>query len=85
MKGFDSSVSPALAISYRGVPIGHHRPDFIVEGKVILEIKSVARFGPVFFTQVVTYLKVNDLSVGLLLNLSVPALPHAIKRFIHTV
>ena len=77
-------VEPALAMTYRGIPIGHHRPDFIVEGKVVLEIKSVARFEPVFFSQVVTYLRVSGLSVGLLLNFNVPSMPSGIKRFVNT-
>ena len=83
-EGLKFECEPGLAISYRGVPIGHHRPDFIVEKKVILEIKSVSRFEPVFFSQVVTYLKVSGLSVGLLLNFNVPAMPYGIKRFVNT-
>ncbi len=83
-EGLRFESEPGLAMSYRGVPIGHHRPDFIVEGKVILEIKSVARFEPVFSTQVLTYLKVSGLNVGLLLNFNVPAMPYGIKRFVNT-
>lgn len=83
--GLQFQCEPALAMTYRGVPIGHHRPDFIVEGKVILEIKSVARFEPVFFTQVITYLEVSGLRVGLLLNFNVPTMPYGIKRFVNTV
>ena len=74
---------PSLAVTYRGVPIGHHRPDFIVEETVVLEIKSVARFESVFYSQVVTYLKVSGLPVGLLLNFNVSAMSHGIKRFIN--
>jgi GxxExxY protein len=74
---------PSLPVTYRGVPIGHHRPDFIVEETVVLEIKSVARFESVFYSQVVTYLKVSGLPVGLLLNFNVSAMSHGIKRFIN--
>ena len=84
-QGLRFKCEPGLAINYRGVPIGHHRPDYIVEEKVILEIKSVARFEPVFFSQVVTYLKVSGLSVGLLLNFNVSAMPYGIKRFVNTI
>ena len=63
--------------------LGHHRPDFIVEETVVLEIKSVARFESVFYSQVVTYLKVSGLPVGLLLNFNVSAMSHGIKRFIN--
>lgn len=75
---------PELAMTYRGVAIGHHRPDFIVEKTVVVEIKSVARFEAVFYSQVLTYLKVSGLPVGLLLNFNVAAMSFGIKRFVNS-
>ena len=49
-------VFPAL---YRGRVIGEYRPDLIVEDLVVLEIKSVERFDPVFQAQVLTYLRIT--------------------------
>jgi GxxExxY protein len=74
---------PSLPVTYRGVPIGRHRPDFVVEDKVVLELKSVVEILPVFGTQVLTYLKAGGYEVGLLLNFNVPAMSYGIRRFIN--
>lgn len=73
-----------IAVRYRGVVVGWHRPDFIVENSVVVEIKSVAHMEPVFTKQVLTYLKVTRLRVGLLINFSVASMSAtgAIRRFV---
>jgi GxxExxY protein len=72
-----------LAVRYRGVVVGWHRPDFVVEKLVVLELKSVARTDPVFAKQVLTYLKVTQLRVGLLINFNVASMANdGIRRFI---
>jgi GxxExxY protein len=73
---------PSLSVLYRGVIVGQHRPDFIIESVVVLELKSVARFDPVFTAQLLTYLRVTGLKVGLLINFNVPSLNHGIKRLV---
>ncbi len=61
--------------------MGWHRPDFIVEGLVVVELKAVTRLDPVFTKQVLTYLRVSGLHVGLLLNFDVPSMANdGIKR-----
>jgi GxxExxY protein len=72
-----------FVVRYRGVVVGWHRPDFIVEQLVVLELKSVARTDPVFAKQVLTYLKVTDLRVGLLINFNVASMANdGIRRFV---
>jgi GxxExxY protein len=72
-----------LAVRYRGVVVGWHRPDFIVEERVVLELKAVARTDPVFAKQVLTYLKVTKLRVGLLVNFNVASMANdGIRRFV---
>jgi GxxExxY protein len=66
---------------YRGIRIGEFRPDLIVESQVVVEIKSVQRFDPVFSAQVLTYLRVTGLRRGLLLNFGRAVLKDGIKRF----
>jgi len=69
-------------VRYRNVVVGHHRPDFVVANKVIVELKSVSNVDPVFAKQVLTYLRVTKLRVGLLLNFNVSSLgSHGIRRF----
>jgi GxxExxY protein len=77
------SREPTFAVRYRGVLVGWHRPDFVVESKVIVELKAAASMPPVFTKQVLTYLRVTGLHVGLLLNFNVPSMNHGgIRRFV---
>lgn len=59
-----------------------YRLDFVVEGLVIVEVKSVLRWEPVFSAQVMTYLKLTDLRLGLLLNFHVPRFRDGIRRIV---
>ena len=83
-EGLQFEREPRLLVCYRGITIGQHRPDFIVESKVVLEIKSASRLESVFESQVLTYLRVTGLHVGLLLNFNVAVLPHGIKRLVRS-
>jgi len=67
---------------YKGQVIGEYRLDLIVENLVIVEIKSVERFDPIFEAQVLTYLKVTGKRLGLLMNFNSRLLRDGIKRFI---
>lgn len=74
---------PPIAVRYRNVVVGWHRPDFIVDNKVVVELKALANLDPVHAKQVLTYLKVTGLRVGLLLNFGVGSLGnHGIRRFL---
>ena len=53
---------------FDGIGVGEYRPDLIVEGQVIVEVKSVLRWEPVFVAQMLTYLRITGLRRGLLLN-----------------
>ena len=71
-----------IVVRYRGVVVGWHRPDFIVEENVVVELKAVSNLDPVHAKQVLTYLKVTGLHVGLLLNFNVSSLGNVgIRRF----
>jgi GxxExxY protein len=72
----------AIPIDYRAKVIGEHRLDFIVEKSVVLELKSVERFDPVFEAQLLTYLRIASLHVGLLINFNSRLLHEGIKRFV---
>ena len=72
---------PIIPVIYRGTRIGQHRPDFIVESAVVLEVKSVERYDPVFAAQVLTYLRITGARIGLLLNFNRPVMKDGIKRF----
>jgi len=69
-------------VVYKGRKIGEYRLDFLVDKQVVVEIKSVERFDPVFEAQVLTYLRVTGARVGLLINFNSRLLHEGIKRFI---
>ena len=73
---------PTYEVRYRSVVVGYHRPDFVIDEKVVLELKCVSAFAPVFTSQVITYLRVSRLKVGLLVNFNVPTLRTGIKRIV---
>jgi GxxExxY protein len=69
-------------VVYKNRTIGEYRVDLVVENSVIVEIKSVERFDPVFEAQLLTYLKVTGKRVGLLINFNSRLVHDGIKRFI---
>jgi GxxExxY protein len=70
-------------VRYGGVVVGSHRPDFIVEEAVIVEVKATDGPHPAYAKQVLTYLKVTKLKVGRLLNFNVPSMANGgIRRFV---
>lgn len=70
-----------LPITYKGVPVeGCYRLDLLVAGRVIVEVKAVERILPVHEAQLLTYLRLANKKVGLLLNFDVPVLRDGIRR-----
>jgi len=59
------------------------RADLIVEGKVILELKSVEETAPVHKKQVITYLRLADKRLGLLINFGAPLIKDGITRLVN--
>jgi GxxExxY protein len=58
------------------------RADMVVEGKVIVELKSVEILNDVHMAQVLTYLRLSGCKLGLLINFNVKQLKHGLRRFI---
>ncbi len=59
--------------------------DIVLENKVILELKAVNRILPIYEAQLLTYLKLTDLKLGLLLNFNVPLMKNGIKRIVNNL
>lgn len=70
-----------LKVQYKGIELdGGYRLDFIFDKRVILEIKTVEVVLPVHEAQLLTYLKLTGIRVGLLINFNVPVLRNDIYR-----
>jgi GxxExxY protein len=73
-----------LKLFYKGLPLNLNLTlDFIVESKIIVEVKSVAQFAPVHRAQLLTYLKLTGCPAGLLLNFNVPVLKQGVTRVLN--
>lgn len=62
-----------------------YRLDLIVENKVIVEIKSIESLNPIYSVQLLTYLKLSNCKLGLLLNFNVLHLKDGIKRVVNNL
>jgi GxxExxY protein len=72
-----------LPVNYKGVRLDcGYRVDVIVDSCVVVELKAVERLLPIHDAQVLTYLKLLDFKLGLLINFHVPLLKHGIKRLV---
>jgi GxxExxY protein len=80
--GIRSEREKEILVSYRGRPLCTHRLDFVVDERLILEVKSVEHLTPVHRAQVHNYLGVSKIRVGLLINFNVVVLRDGIKRII---
>jgi GxxExxY protein len=71
-RGINFERQKALPLVYRGRTLNcGYRMDFLVEGRVVVEVKSVDRLEPVHTAQVISYLRLPGCQVGLLLNFNV--------------
>lgn len=62
---------------------GGFRVDLLVDNKVIVEIKAVEKLAPVHFAQVLTYLRLSDKKLGLLINFNCRLLKEGIHRVVN--
>ncbi len=70
-----------LALAYKGITLDcGYKLDIVVEGKVILELKSVNKIESIHEAQLLTYLKLADLKLGISINLNFPFLKQGIKK-----
>jgi GxxExxY protein len=82
--GLNVSSQVSLPINYRGVYLEcGYRIDILVEGKVIIEVKSVNELNNVHLAQTLTYLKLTNCKLGLLINFNVARVKDGIKRIIN--
>ena len=72
-----------LSATYRGTTVDKaFRIDLLVDGKLVIEIKSVEKVAPVHSKQLLTYLRLTGLPVGLLINFGAPFYKNAVSRVI---
>ena len=82
--GLEVTKEKPMPIVYKDVKLDHgYRIDLLVNNKVVIEIKTVEQFTDVHLAQVLTYLKLGNYKLGLLLNFHVTTLKNGIKRVVN--
>ena len=81
LRGMNYERQKDLPVEYKGVKLNcGYRLDIVVEGKLILELKACDALEPIHEAQLLTYLKLTGLKIGLLINFNVPVLKMGIRR-----
>jgi GxxExxY protein len=83
LAGLSYTVQQLLPVNYKGVELDcGYRLDLVVENKLIVELKSVEKLQKIHEAQILTYMKLTGLNVGLLINFNESLLKNGIKRFV---
>ena len=85
-KGLRVSRQQTIPVIWKGVQMGPgFRSDLIVENLVLIEIKSVSAIAPIHFKQVLTYLKLTGLKLGLLINFNESLIKEGVTRVVNNL
>ncbi|MBV6436377.1 MAG: hypothetical protein AELANPGJ_01636 [Anaerolineae bacterium] len=71
-----------ITVNYKGAAVGESRLDFLIDHRLIVELKAVDDFHPIHTAQVISYLRATRLTLGLLINFNVTTLKTGIRRVI---
>ena len=86
IRGFTFERQKPLPVSYKGVKLDcGYRLDIVVGGLVILELKAINSIEPIHEAQLLTYLKLSNLKLGILINFNVTILKNGIKRIVNNL
>ena len=82
LRGIRHQAQAPIAMDYKGECVGDFVADFIVDDRVVVELKVVSRLQPVHVAQVLSYLRATNLRLGLLINFDVPVLYRGTRRVV---
>ncbi|MFG0247603.1 MAG: GxxExxY protein [Phycisphaeraceae bacterium JB051] len=82
IRGIKHQCEAPVSLQYKGQAIGDGRLDFLVEDKLVIELKAIEQLHAVHHSQVLSYLKATRLPLGLLINFNVHMLKDGIQRII---
>jgi GxxExxY protein len=84
LRGLEFQRQLAVPIEYRGLQLDcAYRLDLIVDRSVVVEVKALVKVLPIHLAQVLTYLKLTNYRLGLLINFNVEVLRNGVYRIIH--
>jgi GxxExxY protein len=83
LRGISYESQVALPLQYKGIQLSKgYIIDLLIENSLVVEIKAVDKLLPIHSAQLITYMRLQGASSGLLMNFNVHLLPHGIKRML---
>ena len=81
LRGITFELQRDLPVSYKGIKLDcGYRIDLLVDGRLVVELKSIDALAPIHDAQLLTYLRLGSWNVGLLINFNVPVLKDGVRR-----
>jgi GxxExxY protein len=76
---------PTVPVVYKQRVVGDTRPDLLVEGCLVVELKALDRLAPIHLAQAMSYLKAMGLPLALVVNFNVPVLLRGVRRVVRSI
>jgi GxxExxY protein len=84
LRGFSVERQKAVLLEYKGLALGDgFRIDLLVEAQIVVEVKAVENIQPIHEAQLLTYLRLTDTRLGLLINFNEKAIKDGVKRVVN--
>ena len=84
LRGIPFVRQPLVIVEYKSREAGESRPDLLVGGTLVVELKAVDQLAPIHVAQLMSYLKAARCELGLLINFNVTLLKSGVKRVVHS-
>jgi GxxExxY protein len=84
-RGIQFVRQPVVPVVYKQRVVGDTRPDLLVEGCLVVELKAVDRLAPIHLAQAMSYLKATRLPLALVVNFNVPVLLRGVRRVVRSI
>ena len=82
LRGLPFERQKLITVGYKEVAVGEGKLDFLVDDRLIVELKAVEALSAIHKAQVISYLRATRLHLGLLINFNVPILKNGLQRVI---
>jgi GxxExxY protein len=83
LRGLRFEKQKPIPVVYKGVKLeGGYRIDLYVEGKIVVELKAIDKLAPIHDATLLTYLRLSESKIGLIINFNVHVLKYGIRRLV---
>jgi GxxExxY protein len=84
VRDIDFEAQKSIDFIYKGLRLSKsYRVDLLVQNRLVVEVKAVDQVQPIHSAQLLTYLRLSNLRIGLLLNFNVPTLAKGVRRLVN--